>query len=225
MKPFPGFPPKRHYTPIPSSFFTLLLPYIDDLWELKITLFVLWLLSQKRGYPRFVSLGEILKDRALLGGLDGEGLRQALGKACQRGTLIPLTLEKDGKRYHLYFLNTPEDKEAKERIERGEIPLGEVVPELEPPPEVKSIFALYEENIGLISPLIAEELKEAEKRYPPSWIEDAFKEAVALNKRSWRYISRILERWARDGKPGGYIKEEKDRKRYIKGRYKHIVGY
>jgi DnaD/phage-associated family protein len=161
-----------------------------------------------------------------MGGLDGEELRQALDKACQRGIFLPLILEREGKRFHLYFLNMPPDKEAKERIERGEIALGEVVPEKELPlPQEKSIFSLYEENIGIISPLIAEELKEAEKLYPASWIEEAFREAVALNKRSWRYIARILERWARDGKAGRHIKKETDRKRYFKGKYGHLVGH
>jgi DnaD/phage-associated family protein len=63
-----------------------------------------------------------------------------------------------------------------------------------------NIFALYEQNIGPLTPLLAEELMEAEGRYPASWIEDAFREAVSLNKRSWRYALRILERWAAEGK-------------------------
>jgi DNA replication protein len=75
------------------------------------------------------------------------------------------------------------------------------------PPAV-NIFTLYEQNIGMITPMIAEELKEAEKLYPPRWIEEAFKEAVTLNKRSWRYIARILERWASEGKDSGEHKRD-----------------
>ena len=75
--------------------------------------------------------------------------------------------------------------------------------------------------------MIAEELKEAEKLYPAEWIESAFKEAVTLNKRSWRYIARILERWAiegkDDGKPGRDFKKEDDREKYIRGKYGHMV--
>ena len=51
--------------------------------------------------------------------------------------------------------------------------------------------------------MVAEELREAERTYPPNWIEDAFREAVELNKRNWRYIRRILERWAAEGKDDG----------------------
>ena len=60
-------------------------------------------------------------------------------------------------------------------------------------PDVKpNIFALYEENVGIIGPMMAEALKEAETTYPAAWIEEAFREAVARNKRSWRYIETIL---------------------------------
>jgi DnaD/phage-associated family protein len=89
------------------------------------------------------------------------------------------------------------------------------------------IFALYEQNIGLLTPMIAEELKEAEKTYPTAWIESAFKEAVSSNKRSWKYIARILERWLAegkdDGKPGGHPKKGIDPDKYIKGKYGHLV--
>ncbi|MCY4654127.1 MAG: DnaD domain protein, partial [Dehalococcoidia bacterium] len=69
--------------------------------------------------------------------------------------------------------------------------------------ERPNIFALYESNIGMLSPMIADELKEAETLYPVEWIEDAFREAVAQNARSWRYIVRILESWEREGRSRG----------------------
>jgi DNA replication protein len=92
--------------------------------------------------------------------------------------------------------------------------------------EIVNIFALYEQNIGIITPMIAEELKDAERLYPPEWIEEAFKEAVALNKRSWRYIARILERWASEGKDSGEYKRDAKKggpDKYVKGRYGHLV--
>lgn len=66
--------------------------------------------------------------------------------------------------------------------------------------ERPNIFVLYEQNIGLLSPMIAEELKDAADRYPVEWIESAFREAVLLNKRNWRYISAILRRWETEGR-------------------------
>ena len=47
-----------------------------------------------------------------------------------------------------------------------------------------SIFLLYEQNIGLLSPLIVEELTNAEREYPSEWIDEAFREAVRRNRRS-----------------------------------------
>jgi DNA replication protein len=66
--------------------------------------------------------------------------------------------------------------------------------------ERPNIFVLYEQNIGLLSPLIAEELKDAADQYPPEWIEAAFREAVQQNKRKWSYIRAILRRWETEGR-------------------------
>jgi hypothetical protein len=74
--------------------------------------------------------------------------------------------------------------------------------------------------------MLAEELKDAIQNYPEEWIRDAVREAVKANKRNWRYIGRILERWTSEGKKDGTHKpdyEEKDPDRFIKGRYGHLV--
>jgi DNA replication protein len=66
--------------------------------------------------------------------------------------------------------------------------------------ERPNIFVLYEQNIGLLSPLIADELKDAADQYPAEWIEAAFREAVLQNKRRWNYIRAILKRWETEGR-------------------------
>jgi DNA replication protein len=66
--------------------------------------------------------------------------------------------------------------------------------------ERPNIFVLYEQNIGLLSPLIAEELRDAAEQYPTEWIEAAFREAVQQNKRKWSYIRAILRRWETEGR-------------------------
>jgi len=233
MKQFSGFPPKSKFTPIPNIFFSEVLPQIDDLAELKVTLHIIWALYQKRGYPRYVSYGELLSDPTLINGLKTEGsppelLRRSLDQAVSRSTLLHLTLERNGEAQDLYFVNTDADRQAVERIKNGELKLGALV-KAEPyqiSPEQPNIFTLYEKNIGMLTPIIAEELKEAEKLYPASWIQDAFKEAVDLNKRSWRYISRILERWAAEGKddgePGRDSKADANPEEYRR-RYGHLL--
>ena len=51
-----------------------------------------------------------------------------------------------------------------------------------------NIFVLYEQNIGALTPIIADELRDAEQTYPPQWIEEAIKIAVENNVRRWRYV-------------------------------------
>ena len=66
--------------------------------------------------------------------------------------------------------------------------------------ERPNIFLLYEQNIGLLTPMIAGQLEDAADRYPADWIEAAFSEAVQRNKRNWKYISAILRRWETEGR-------------------------
>ncbi len=213
MRNFSGFPARMKYTPIPNLFFSSLLPQIQDLVELKVTLHVFWALFQKKGYPRFITFSELLNDQQLISSLKVNGspaeeLRRGLQAAVDRGTLLRLKVERGEKVEELYFLNTEADRRAIAKIESGEIQLGGIVKK-EPTSfeEKPNIFTLYEQHIGLLTPLIAEDLKEAEKIYPASWIEDAFREAVRLNRRNWKYISKILERWASEGKDYGRARE------------------
>jgi DNA replication protein len=206
---YPGFPSRVRYTPVPNPLFGPILEQIDGLAELKCTLRVIWLLHQKRGFPRFVSLGDVLADRTLLNGMGPGGGRSeieaALDSAVRRGTLVSGTLRRDGVEERRYALNTEADRRALAKVAEGDFPAQSAsIPETpEPVADRPNIFALYEDNIGSLSPMIAEELKEAEQLYPASWLEDAFREAVGQNKRSWRYIARILERWDREGRSNG----------------------
>lgn len=231
MKPFPGFPDKAKYIPIPNAFFPLLTE-IAAAAELKVILHLFRLLSQKRGYPRFVTLGEMLGDRLLLSSLGDSAtatatLRRALEQVCQRGLLLPLIVTRNEAQHHLYFLNDSRGRDAIARIERGELPLGEVATEALPAATVapSDIFSLYEQNIGVLTPLIVEELKEAERLYPSGWIAEAFREAVAHNKRRWSYIARILQRWEEEGKDSGKDQREPapDTDKYLKGKYGRLV--
>ena len=66
--------------------------------------------------------------------------------------------------------------------------------------ERPNIFSLYEQNIGLITPLMAETLADAEKTYPSEWIEEAVKIAVERNARNWRFVEAILRSWKEKGR-------------------------
>jgi DnaD/phage-associated family protein len=210
MKAFSGFPAGQlAYTPLPDLFFSELLPVIDDLAELKLTLHVFWLLSRRKKGPSYVTLRELLGDGRLLRSLQGwssspeQALRGSLEKAVARGTLLCLTASEGDQRF--YFANSAEGRRAFDQARSGEIELAPGIALAEPvmPLERPNIFVLYEQNIGLLQPMIAEELQDAERTYPQQWIEEAFHIAVENNVRNWKYVRRILERWAAEGKDTG----------------------
>jgi DNA replication protein len=234
MKEFTGFPAKMKFTAIPNSFFSTLLPQISDIAELKTTLHIFQIIYQKRGYPRFTTYKELLANKSLMSSLSGTSppdktLRHTLEMATSRGTILHLALERDGTPEDVYFLNTDSDRQALAKIQNGEIALGGLKAKEQPytpteaPPD---LFTLYEQNIGMLTPLIADELRDIERLYPDSWIRDAVKEAVLHNKRNIKYIARILENWSAEGKGDGTHRgdfKKADPDKYIKGKYGHTV--
>lgn len=224
MRVFSGFPSGMRAVRLPEPLFTDLLPLVDDLDELKLILHVLYRLGRQEGRARYVRHRELLDDRLLLSGLTeetGAAVEAALTRAVERGALLRAVVTLDGQPEAVYFANTPWGRAAFEAARRGE-PLPEAAPAPRP-----SAFALYEENIGPLTPLIAEELKEAEELYPADWLLAAFREAVAHNKRSWKYIRAILERWRSEGRKDETDRRDRegDGRRYIEGAYGEFIEH
>ena len=214
---FRGFPEgKVRFTRLPAPFFTELLPQVDDLAELKVTLYALWYLEQLEGTFRFVRLSDFLQDDLFMQGLpDGQpDLERGLSGAVQRGTLLKADLEGDPEQY--YFLNSPRGRAAISALQKGswrpaEIERQPVALEIDRP----NIFRLYEDHIGPLTPMIAETLKEAEETYPAEWIEDAVRIAVENNVRRWRYIQAILRKWQEEGRDDTDRRDtQENRRRY-----------
>lgn len=210
-KRFAGFPGGRmSFTPVPDLFFSDLLGQVDNLAELKLILHCIWRLYQKRGHWRYVRESELRQDGVLLQALKRPGqnpehvLSEALERATGRGILLDVQVEVDGTAQQWYFLNTARGREAVDQIRAGELAPSAIASEpAEPvavPEERPNIFTLYEENVGLLQPVIAEELRDAAATYPDTWIEDAFRIAAENNIRNWRYVRAILKRWAQEGR-------------------------
>ncbi len=140
-----------------------------------------------------------------------------LRKAVLRGVLLRAVAELGKGPESYYFLNSPKGRAAVQAIARGEwrfsedsnlqVALGDQQP---------NIFELYEQNIGVLTPMIADALREAEETFPPLWIEEAFKIAVENNARNWRYVYAILNRWQVEGRDDREDRRdtEKARRRY-----------
>jgi DnaD/phage-associated family protein len=235
MKGFTGFPSgKQRLTPIPNLFFSELLPAIDNLTEMKVTLYAFWALTQQEGLVRYLRLTDFLSDRTLIDGLGNntqaatEALLDGIERAVARGTFLHVNVESSDGQMDLYFLNTERGRAAIEGITKGE---WRPWPDEEKPVTLlidrPNIFVLYEQNIGALTPIIADELRDAEQTYPPQWIEEAIKIAVENNIRRWRYVLSILERWRQEGKqkPDGISKRDsqKQLRKQIPEEYDDII--
>lgn len=233
MKGFSGFPDgKVRLTQVPNLFFSDLLPIIDNMAELKVTLYAFWALGQKEGQVRYLRLTDFLNDTEFVKGLAptinlaSELLIDGVERAVARGTFLHISVESADGKMDLYFLNTEKGRAAVEGITKGEWrpnpdddePISLLV-------ERPNIFVLYEQNIGPLTPLIADELRDAEQNYPMRWIEQAIDLAVQNNIRKWRYILSILERWRQEGKDDGTGRRDsqKDLRGSIPDEYKDII--
>ncbi len=244
---FIGFPDaKMRPVAVPDLFFSDLLPQIDDLAELKLTLHCFWLLNEQSGEYRYLRGDDLRSDETLLAGLAHDRdlrtpeavLEDALARAVARNTLLRLdvTLGPESGEpgssvvEDWYFVNTVKGRQAIALIRQGR--LRDVQSAL--PDEARlrvqrpNIFVLYEQNVGVITPLLADQLRDMEKSYAPEWIHDAFEIAISRNKRNLRYIQAILKRWETEGRDGDDYEEsgrdtEERRRRYIPDEYSDII--
>ena len=228
MKTFSGFAPsKTQPIFLPDSFFSDLLPLIDDLGELQVTLACFRIVTRKSGSPRAIRWPDLLADDGLSSALDESGIRAGLEHAVARGTLLHVTADVGDGPEELYFINTERGREAVRTLQRGERPEG-LAPAEPPAPSAEerpNIFKLYEQHIGLLTPMLADELRDAEATYPAAWIEDAVRQAVRQNARSWAYVRKSLERRERREKRGAHGRTDQERRKYIEGEYADRIEY
>lgn len=224
---------------VPREFFERDLAQVRDLAELKVLLTVHRLVADTPELP-FVPEQRLLDDEVLFAGLRLRGSARGPQDEIRQG--IELALGHD--RLLRFWLGDDRDAAAPadgsywltpagpaNRLKLAALQRGELVPPASMPRtgrvqlERPNIFRLYEQNIGLVTPLIADQLIEALEVYPEAWIGEAIDEAVGYNRRNWRYIQRILERWATEGRG-----DEADRRagataailepdKYLRGKY------
>jgi DNA replication protein len=189
MKPFKGFTDSESFTELPDTFFHQLLKQIENAEELKVTLYFLWRVQHMDG--PFRALREEDFDAGELG-LSQSEIRSGIENAVKRGTILRV----EHKAQVLYFLNSPRGRAGANAFLHGEHTVAGTAHAFERP----NIFRLYEENIGPLTPLIADALKDAEETYSAEWIAETIDLAVRNNKRSWRYCEAILKRWKEEGR-------------------------
>ena len=128
--------------------------------------------------------------------------QRALAELLEEGLLLayPQTVE-DPQEPVLLFPATPEGTRRFEALQAGALSVAEIqAANPLPDPSKPNIFTLYEQNIGPLTPMVAEILKADAKTYPESWLRDAIQEAVSRNIRNWKYVQAILKSWQEKGR-------------------------
>ena len=157
-------------------------------------------------------------------------LREGLELAVTRGSVLQVRLERESSVEIWCFLNTVASRESVEQLQAGEFGPAAAALGTAPIRGVRvyrpNIFALYEQNIGPLTPIIADRLRAAETIYPAKWLEEAVHMAVEYNKRNWRYVEAILARWQAEGKDDELERQVKDEDAeqfsYFRSKYQHI---
>jgi DnaD/phage-associated family protein len=191
MTKFKGFTDSETFTQLPDGFFYHLLKDIKDVDELKVTTYFLWRIEHMEG--PFRALCETDFEVNALG-MSAEETTSGLRKAVEHGSILRSEHEAEV----FYFLNSPRGRAAAEAFAKGQWRQSARI--LSAPMERPNVFKLYEENIGPLTPLIADALKDAEELYQPEWIADSIELAVKNNKRNWKYCEAILKRWKEEGR-------------------------
>jgi DnaD/phage-associated family protein len=224
----PDFPEDRsNQIRIPEQFFRQVLFEIDDLDELRLILYIYWRLDLMEGPFHYISFADLFENYQLFQSKGDkpvnarETLEDTLQRAISHGTLLKADINLEDRQEKIICLNSPKGHAAIEAIQRGE---WRIMDNKHQPIDINSkhpnIFQLYEANIGLLTPMIADALRDAEKTYQANWIEDAFRIAVERNKRNWHYIEAILHRWLEGGRDDRKDKQDRRDTEEARRRYK-----
>ncbi len=189
-----------NYTQVPNDYFDLIVDM--TIAEIKV---LSTLLRVTLGYHRD-EITVTIRELARITKLDPKSVMAGATKLEERG-LIERTVGKittvtkwrvvigDAKLWEKIIKTVGNDSEGKRSL-----PLKkEKKKENEEDDALRKISRAYESEIGMLSPMIADELREASTTYPLQWIMDAIKESATQNKRGWKYVLAILTRWKAQG--------------------------
>jgi DnaD/phage-associated family protein len=214
---------------LPLNLLTDLIPAMTDVAEIQVTLVAARLAADIGPIDSPINESRIVRDPSLRRALRVVGspnepdnrIATGLELAVGRGALVRFRTIDDKNELVWYCLATQDARLNIQQMVMGrtlpprELWQSDHAPRVEP--ERPTVFRLYEQNIGLLTPIIAEQLVRALERYPREWIEDAIGESVAYNRRNWRYIQRILQQWATAGR-GDERRESDSRNETHRGR-------
>ncbi len=226
--------------PVPRSFFERHLARIRDLAAVKVLLTIYRRAADLDRDAPFVSEEALFEDERLVEGVrlaasirqPIDEIRHGIEVLVAHDAIVRICVEQGSDESYWLMPKETDNLRLLNAFIRGERPFpyravsDDSIPRIAV--ERPNVFRLYEQNIGVLTPLIADQLIEAIELYPDGWIEDAINEAVSLNRRNWRYIQRILQRWGTEGRgdetyrrnqsASGFVQPEK----YLRGKYSSL---
>ena len=216
---------------IPESFISEHLSKINDPDLFRILLYIFWRFDKTKTEVMYITLESIIEDVVFSENFGTTGneieirILELLTKAIEQEILIICPNPEQAK-IDLYFYNSIRNQEIIELIKTGDLQIGNLqnisLASIKP-----NVFKIYEENIGALTPMIAETLEDASNNYPVHWIKEAIQIAVENNVRRWNYIQAILDRWQEEGKDARRDQKytQEDREKYLKGKYSDLIKH
>ena len=192
--------------PVPAQLFTEILPRLHNESQLRATLYTWYAIASKGSGQRYVYLSQLLTDPVLLSWfthLGGKnGIQRGLDQSCREGIFLQLQIGEDDK------MLAPNDESGARLItDMKSESVAHHNQSRDSSPEtnyertvVSNVVEKYENEIGMLTPVIADMIAIAEQTYPTTWILEALDIAAQSNARSWKYVTAILARWKNEGK-------------------------
>ena len=211
------FPIGVGFVPIPAPLLGELLSDIKDLNELKIILRCIWHIHQKKGTPRIIRRDELYSDPSVAQalGVYAEELERAvsaaLNLAVSKGIFLEIEQLENGP---AYVLNTEPERRSVLRTMHNDVARIQRKSETSYGATNRpTIFGVYEQNIGPLTPVISDRINEAQITYPEKWICEAIEIAAENGVRNWRYVAAVranrLAGDMSDGKSGKNSEEDR----------------
>ena len=198
-----GFPLPDDFatTRVPNAVLGRVLSSIDDADEIRLILRAIWLLEHQRGYPRYITRDNLQRDRVLSVVIpDQSDFDRILRSATERGIFVEASINdtpclmfntESARRASIEVSSTTRNSDnGNDGWETAAASTGSA-----------DAFGAYEENIGILSPMIRQSILAALEDFTDEDITHAVRIAVENESRSWSFVAGVLRRWARDGIP------------------------
>lgn len=202
-QPVKGFPMPDDFatTRVPNAVLGRVLTNINDADEIKLILRAIWLFEHQRGYPRYITHDDLRRDRVLSVVIpDQSDFDRILKSAVERGVFVEVSINDN----ICLMFNTESARRASIEVSPTANDLNTDNNGWETPAASTGsadAFRAYEENIGILSPMIRQSILAALEDFTDEDITRAVRIAVENESRSWSFVAGVLRRWARDGIP------------------------